>query len=114
MLLPYWKYSTYSDVGSKYSNTLDLYDMTGNVWEWLSDWNNNVPSGSWTDPYCVNTDNVTDYSSMTYSSGGVLIKGGSWDSKDDGRLQNDENSYKNSPQTKDDYTGFRLCRNVNY
>ena|GEM_PF-835529 len=83
-------------VGQKQANGLGLYDMSGNVLEWVSDRYGDYSSASVTDP-------------KGPSSGSFRVyRGGSWYSN----ARNLRSAYRSyySPDYRDDYLGFRLAR----
>jgi formylglycine-generating enzyme required for sulfatase activity len=53
-------------VGTKKQNSLGLYDMSGNVWEWCWDWYGNYSSGSQTNPLGAESGSYR------------VLRGGSW------------------------------------
>ena len=70
----YWDNSkvTTQEVGQKIPNALNIYDMSGNVWEWCSDFFASYTSSGQTNPY---NDSGSDR----------VARGGSWNSYEIGR-----------------------------
>jgi formylglycine-generating enzyme required for sulfatase activity len=80
--------------GLKDANELGIYDMSGNVWEWCSDWYN--------DTYPYTTDNPTGYA----SGSDRVYRGGGWHSS----ASNNAVAYRSgsTPDYRDIFLGFRL------
>jgi formylglycine-generating enzyme required for sulfatase activity len=81
-------------VGSKRPNELGIYDMSGNVWEWVNDWCGNYTAGAVTNPI------------GPASGSGRVFRGGGWGNVARGCRV----SYRNSdtPGHRRNDFGFRL------
>jgi formylglycine-generating enzyme required for sulfatase activity len=85
-------------VGQKKPNGLGIYDMTGNVWEWCSDW--------YDESYYKNS--PKDNPQGPSNGSARVLRGGSWY----GYAWTTQASYRNSvlPYGRYGYLGFRLAR----
>jgi len=82
-------------VGGKKPNELGLYDMSGNVWEWCSDW-----YGSYSRGHHFNPNGPL---SSTYR----IVRGGSWGSRSNYCRITLRGNY--TPDRRGHYHGFRLA-----
>ncbi len=85
-------------VGQKLPNTWGLYDMHGNVWEWVQDWYDYYKNGYSTDPEGPD------------SGSGRVLRGGCW-SNIAGNLRSADRG-PNSPDSSNYGIGFRLARDL--
>ena len=97
-----WYYRSHScsktkEVARKAANELGLFDMSGNIWEWCSDFYGPYADSEVTNPY-------------NDSGSRRVIRGGSWLNSTEGvRIAS---RCSDSPDRKRNDLGFRICRTV--
>ena len=94
------------EVGKKRPNTFGLYDMSGNVWEWVEDCWHTVTNYS-----RVPTGGSPGYSASMGDCVQRVIRGGAWN-ETPSELRGSARGW-NYPRDRDDFQGFRLVQDPN-
>lgn len=84
------------EVATKQPNAWGLYDMYGNVWEWVQDWYGNYPNGNAIDPAGI------------VSGSDRVLRGGSWGTGVATQRSASRSAY--SPSIRDQFLGFRVVK----
>lgn len=87
-------------VGKKQANNFGVYDLSGNVWEWVED--------CYHDDYVGAPTNGSAWAEATCSSTGRVLRGGSW--KGDAKNVRVANRIGSAAVSRSNYIGFRLAR----
>ncbi len=102
------------EVGQKLPNILGLYDMTGNAFEMCSDWFEvyccEYPTGCPVVSTDISGPVQPDPPVFSYK----VMRGGSWDSADDGGNTFLSNVHRHSiyPENTENTVGFRIARTI--
>ena len=104
-----WDGKRPAPVGSFEPNGFGLYDMHGNVWEWVEDCLHRNYKGAPTDGRAWKTG--CDRGRARAPSGGAVVRGGSWFNTP--RVLRSANRNWYSPSNRDFYLGFRLVQDLN-
>jgi formylglycine-generating enzyme required for sulfatase activity len=89
-------FATTAPVGSLKPNSLGIFDMHGNVWEWVSD--------------CLRSGYSTDPAKNAYDCNFRVLRGGSWASPADA-LRSAERGWER-PDKQKNSIGFRVARSL--
>lgn len=92
-----FRVGTTAPAGSKKANELGIYDMSGNVWEWTTDWYKSYTKDNSVNPY------ISQKSSFRAG------RGGSWGDDVPALVRVSDRNFE-TPTLRSPYLGFRIAK----